>query len=93
MGGTKPYSWSQIGSLPSGVSFADGFISGTPTATGSYPVTFIAVDAASQDDNVNLVLTVSDTGQSEIVINEIELWERYNVGAGIELYNKADSAD
>ena len=92
VGGTKPYSWSQIGSLPSGVSFADGFISGTPTATGSYPVTFIAVDAASQDDTVNLVLTVSDTGQSEIVINELELWERYNVGAGIELYNKGDSA-
>lgn len=92
VGGTKPYSWSQIGSLPSGVSFADGFISGTPTATGSYPVTFIAQDAASQADTVNLVLTVSDTGQSEIVINELELWERYNVGAGIELYNKGTQA-
>jgi hypothetical protein len=42
-GGTQPYTWSITnGQLPPGVSLnpSSGLISGTPTATGSFPVYF-----------------------------------------------------
>ncbi|WP_433372608.1 putative Ig domain-containing protein [Streptosporangium sp. CA-115845] len=48
-GGTAPYVWSvSAGSLPPGLTLntSTGLLSGTPTTTGSYPVTFQVVDAA-----------------------------------------------
>ncbi|EQB63973.1 MAG: hypothetical protein RBG1_1C00001G1552 [candidate division Zixibacteria bacterium RBG-1] len=94
VGGTEPYSWTLQGTLPSGLSFntSGGIISGTPGELGSFQLKFKVQDSGSQEDSVDLVLTVSDTGSSSIVINELELWERYNVGAGIELYNKGNKA-
>ena len=93
VGGTPPYTWSISGTLPPGLTFSSGLISGTPGASGTYPpVSFIVQDAGSKSDTISLTLTVSRVGQSEVLINELELWERYNVGAGIELYNKGDSA-
>jgi hypothetical protein len=93
VGGTPPYSWSVAGTLPPVLTFSNGLISGTPGASGVYPpVTFIVQDAGSKSDTVSLSIIVSKAGQSPVVINELELWERYNVGAGIELYNKGDSA-
>ncbi len=94
VGGIEPYSWALQGTLPSGLSFnsSSGIISGTPSEMGSFPLKFKVHDFSLQEDSVDLVLTVSDTGSSQIVINELELWERYNVGAGIELYNKGNKA-
>jgi hypothetical protein len=92
VGGTPPYTWSMTGTLPPALTFAGGLISGVPGALGTYPLTFIVADAGSQSDTINLSLTVSKAGSAAVVINELELWERYNVGAGIELYNKGDSA-
>src|SRR4030065_405228 len=94
VGGTEPYSWTLQGTLPSGLSFntSGGIISGTPGELGSFQLKFKVQDSGSKEDSVDLVLTVSDTGSSSIVINELELWERYNVGAGIELYNKGNKA-
>lgn len=94
VGGTEPYSWTLQGILPSGLSFntSSGIISGTPGEMGSFSLKFKVLDTGLQEDSVDLILTVSDTGSSSIVINELELWERYNVGAGIELYNKGNKA-
>jgi len=94
VGGTEPYSWTLQGTLPSGLTFntSSGIISGTPGEMGSFPLKFKVNESGAQEDSVDLVLTVSDTGSSQVVINELELWERYNVGAGIELYNKGNKA-
>lgn len=92
VGGAEPYSWTLQGTLPSGLTFnaSSGIISGTPGEFGSFPLKFKVQDSGLQEDSIDLILTVSDTGSSQVVINELELWERYNVGAGIELYNKGN---
>jgi len=94
VGGTEPYNWTLQGTLPSGLTFntSSGIISGTPGEIGSFPLKFKVQDSGAQEDSIDLVLTVSDTGSSPVVINELELWERYNVGAGIELYNKGNKS-
>lgn len=46
--GTGPYSWKAAG-LPAGLSMTSGgLLTGTPTAAGTYTVTFIATDATGQ---------------------------------------------
>jgi hypothetical protein len=45
-GGTNTYTWSiAAGTLPPGLLFADGAITGTPTTAGVYPVTFSVSDS------------------------------------------------
>jgi hypothetical protein len=47
-GGTKPYLFTLgSGSLPTGVALALGTLSGTPTATGAFPVTLMVTDSSS----------------------------------------------
>jgi WD40 repeat protein len=53
--GLAPLSWSETGALPPGLNLnADGVLSGTPTATGSFPVSLDVTDsigrAAPQQD-------------------------------------------
>ncbi|MCZ8324668.1 MAG: putative Ig domain-containing protein [Sphingomonadaceae bacterium] len=43
-GGSGSYSYALTGTLPAGLSFSGGTISGTPTVPGSYPVTITATD-------------------------------------------------
>nr|WP_311719288.1 putative Ig domain-containing protein [Edaphobacter lichenicola] len=60
-GGTAPYTWSAAG-LPAGLSLAgNGIISGTPTATGSFPITFTVTDAGSPALTAKATLTLSVT--------------------------------
>ena len=49
-GGTAPYTWTiTSGSLPPGLTLSTtGIISGTPTATGSFPFTAVVTDSAAQ---------------------------------------------
>ena len=48
-GGLPPLSWSENGMLPPGLSFSStGVLSGTPTATGSFPITVTVEDALLQ---------------------------------------------
>jgi hypothetical protein len=44
-GGTSPYTFSEAGALPSGMTFSGGTLSGTPTQPGTFPVTVTATDA------------------------------------------------
>ena len=48
-GGTAPYAWTQLGSLPAGLSFnaATGVILGTPTATGTSTFTIKVTDQST----------------------------------------------
>ncbi|MGA7625228.1 MAG: kelch repeat-containing protein [Candidatus Acidiferrales bacterium] len=48
-GGQAPFSWSETGALPAGLTLAsNGKLSGTPTASGSFPITVKVEDSASQ---------------------------------------------
>ncbi|MGJ6962645.1 putative Ig domain-containing protein [Streptosporangium sp. G11] len=61
-GGVTPYTWSvSAGSLPPGLTLnaSTGVLSGTPTASGSYPVTFRVVDANGQADTRTATLVVT----------------------------------
>lgn len=45
-GGTPPYSWSLLGSVPAGITATPPFFTGTPTQPGNFSVSFAVVDAA-----------------------------------------------
>jgi hypothetical protein len=59
-GGTVPLVWAIAGGLPSGLSFntATGLISGTPTQTGSFPVTVSVSDRSGASSNASLNITI-----------------------------------
>ncbi|MDL2718597.1 MAG: putative Ig domain-containing protein [Acidobacteriota bacterium] len=44
-GGTGPYTFTEVGGLPTGMTFALDTLSGTPTQAGTFPVTVTARDA------------------------------------------------
>jgi hypothetical protein len=48
--GYAPLTWSETGALPNGLAFnnSTGLLSGTPTATGSFPITVTATDQFKQ---------------------------------------------
>ena len=67
-GGTSPYSWSASG-LPPGLSInlGTGAVSGTPTATGSYPVTITVADSSTptrQSASQQVTITINPSGLS-----------------------------
>jgi hypothetical protein len=61
-GGQAPFTWSEAGALPPGLTFnTDGTLSGTPTATGAFPITLVVLDedgqsATPQDFTIQVVL-------------------------------------
>jgi hypothetical protein len=58
-GGVEPYTFAETGQLPSGVALApDGTLSGTPTVTGSFAITFSARDAAGNSGSWTIDLPV-----------------------------------
>lgn len=69
--GTTPYTWSiTSGTLPSGVSLSSaGVLSGTPTASGTYPISVTVRDAAGITRTVSLSLTVTAAAAHD--------WEQY----------------
>jgi hypothetical protein len=46
-GGIGPYGWSLSGTLPNGLSFSSGVLSGTPTQVGTFPITVRVTDSTS----------------------------------------------
>lgn len=60
-GGTAPYSFSlSAGSLPTGLSFTSGLISGTPSVSSTYPFTVAITDSSNPPATVtqNLSITI-----------------------------------
>ena len=59
-GGGAPYSWSiTSGSLPAGLSLANGVISGTPTASGNFSITVKATDSSSPAQTASSTLALA----------------------------------
>ncbi|WP_174240865.1 putative Ig domain-containing protein, partial [Granulicella sp. S190] len=66
-GGTAPYTWSiTSGSLPSGITLnaSTGSLSGTPTATGSFALTFTVKDSSTTQQTANATLSLSITASA-----------------------------
>lgn len=63
-GGSGGYIWAMSGSLPTGLSFnaANATISGTPTADGTYSVSFTATDSSGDFYTKTLSITVYPQG-------------------------------
>lgn len=57
-GGTAPYSWSVTG-LASGLSFAAGVITGTPTTAGTHSEVFTITDSSSPVETANATFSVT----------------------------------
>ncbi len=58
-GGSQPYTWTMIGgTLPAGLTLANGVISGTPTAEGSFAATLQVSDSQSRTARRDYLLTV-----------------------------------
>ena len=57
-GGGSPYNWSETGTLPPGLSFSGGVISGTPTTVGRFLITVTVTDteASPQSASVSFII-------------------------------------
>ncbi|MGD0706451.1 MAG: protein kinase, partial [Trebonia sp.] len=57
-GGSGPYKWSETGTLPPGLSFSGGVITGTPTTEGRFLVTITVTDteASPQSASVSFII-------------------------------------
>ena len=58
IGGSGGYVFSETGALPSGVTFKNAVLSGTPTSAGNFPITVTATDSPNVTGSVNLTLAV-----------------------------------
>ena len=59
-GGQAPFTWSETGALPDGLMLASGgILSGTPTASGSFPITVKVKDSASQTATRNVTIQIN----------------------------------
>ena len=57
-GGSGPYTWSETGTLPSGLSFSGGVITGIPSTTGRFTITITVTDteASPQSASVSFII-------------------------------------
>ncbi|HWY68996.1 MAG TPA: Ig-like domain repeat protein, partial [Terriglobales bacterium] len=64
---------SESGALPAGVTFntATGVLSGTPTASGSFPISFTAHNGVGTDAVQNLALTVNQASSSTTIASSL----------------------
>lgn len=58
-GGTGPYTFTETGTLPTGVTLSSGgVLSGTPQTIGTFPITVTAIDSAGCSGTLNFTLNV-----------------------------------
>ena len=57
--GTPTPTFTESGTLPGGVTFSGGVMSGTPTATGTFPITFTATNGIGNPGTQAFTLTVA----------------------------------
>ncbi|HKV42724.1 MAG TPA: putative Ig domain-containing protein, partial [Blastocatellia bacterium] len=65
--GADPLVFAEAGALPSGMSFSSGTLSGTPTQTGTFPITVTATDVNGCSGGSDYILVVSCPGSSVTV--------------------------
>jgi uncharacterized protein (TIGR03437 family) len=61
-GGVAPYTFAIAGSLPSGLAFSNGVITGTPASPGSFTFSLTVTDAASTTVSQPMQITVRPAG-------------------------------
>jgi hypothetical protein len=64
---------SESGSLPSSVTFSAGVLSGTPTVSGTFQLTFTAQNGATANANQNFTLTVNPASPLPLTITTTSL--------------------
>ena len=58
-GGTGPYTFTSIGTLPNGMSFTNGTLGGTPLQSGNFTISVIAADADGFAGIAQFLLTIN----------------------------------
>ncbi len=67
--GDAPFTFTETGALPSGVTLAtNGTLSGTPTATGSFPITITAKDVNGNTSTQSFTLTVNGGPSTNVLV-------------------------
>ena len=61
-GGNGPYHWSEIGTLPPGLSFSGGVITGIPTTPGRFHVTIAVTDTEATPQSASESFTIDPVG-------------------------------
>ena len=71
-GGTPPYTYS-TSTLPSGLQFdpVDRWLNGTPTTTGTTPVTYTGTDATGASASLTFTITIVDTPVGQGLVAEV----------------------
>jgi putative Ig domain-containing protein/dockerin type I repeat protein len=59
IGGIEPYKWSVVGTLPDGLTFVDGILSGTPLQFGEYSFVFEVDDSSPSPLHTTLSYTLN----------------------------------
>ncbi|HVZ17568.1 MAG TPA: putative Ig domain-containing protein [Terriglobales bacterium] len=58
-GGLSPFTWTETGALPPGMSMSTaGALSGTPTQTGSFPITVTVLDSSNPKQSASAAFTI-----------------------------------
>ena len=57
-GGNGGYTWSESGTLPPGLSFSDGVISGAPSDAGRFPVTITVTDSEASPQSASVTFII-----------------------------------
>lgn len=60
--------WSKSGDLPAGITFSDGKFSGTPTESGTFPVTVYATTIEGPSQTAEKKITINVKGESDLQI-------------------------
>jgi hypothetical protein len=76
--GTPAPTIERWGNLPAGVTYADGVLSGTPTQTGTFQITFTAENGIGQASVQHFVLTVLGLHVTTKSLPEVTLGQRYS---------------
>lgn len=81
-GGIAPYTFSEKGALPAGLTFTNGQISGTPTAVGNSAFTVTVTDAAGTAASSEFRIAVTPA-HADLILSQTSFSFSFNAGATV----------